>query len=253
MAAAVTGVVFDIRELTVHDGPGIRTTVFLKGCHLRCAWCHNPEGLSPDPGLMRSASGDRRVGQIYGSAELAAILNRQVPILREIGGVTFSGGEPLMQAGFVAETIDRLDNLHVTLGTSGFAPEEDFQRVVQRCHLVLFDLKLMDSAAHRRWTGLDNDCILSNLNWLDRSTTPFVIRVPLIPGITDVDENMNAIAACVKTLSRRPRVELMPYNRAAGGKYAACGLEWHPGFEENRPLSDPIELFLKNGIAASLI
>jgi len=159
----------------------------------------------------------------------------------------------LVQAAFVAETIDRLVDLHVTLGTAGFAPEEDFQRVVRRCHFVLFDLKLMDSAAHRRWTGQDNDCILRNLNWLDRSTTPFVIRVPLIPGVTDTHENVNAIAAHVKALSRRRRVELMPYNRAAGGKYAACGLDWHPGFEENRPLSDPIESFLKHGIEASLI
>ena len=249
----MTGVVFDIRELTVHDGPGIRTTVFLKGCQLRCAWCHNPEGLSPEPGLMRSASGDRRVGQSYSSVELAGILNRQAPILREVGGVTFSGGEPLMQADFVGETIDQLDGLHVTLGTAGFAPEEDFQRVARRCDLVLFDLKLMDLAAHQRWTGQDNECILKNLGWLDKSATPFIVRVPLIPGVTDTDENMNAIAARLKTLSRRPRVELMPYNGAAGGKYAACGLEWHPGFDENRPINNHLEAFLKDGIEASLI
>ena len=253
MAAAVTGVVFDIRELTVHDGPGIRTTVFLKGCRLRCAWCHNPEGLSPEPGWMRSASGDRLVGQSYSSTELAAILNRQAPILREVGGVTFSGGEPLMQADFVAETIDQLDGLHVTLGTSGFASEEDFRRVVRRCDLVLFDLKLMNPEAHLRWTGQANDCILKNLSLLNESTTPFVIRVPLIPGITDTDENMNAVVVHVKMLSRCPRVELMPYNPAAGGKYAACGLEWRPGFDETRPVDDHLETFSKNGIQAWLI
>jgi pyruvate formate lyase activating enzyme len=253
MAAAVTGVVFDIRELTIHDGPGIRTTVFLKGCHLRCAWCHNPEGLSPEPGLMRSALGDRLAGQSYSSAELAGILNRQAPILREIGGVTFSGGEPLMQADFVAQTIDQLDGLHVALGTAGFAPEADFQRVARRCHLVLFDLKLMDPVAHRYWTGHDNDLILANLSWLEKSAMPFVIRVPLVPGVTDTDENMNAIAARVKSLSCRPRVELLPYNCAAGGKYAACGLEWRPGFEENRPVNHHLETFVRSGIEASLI
>ena len=184
---------------------------------------------------------------------LAAVLNRQAPILREVGGVTFSGGEPLMQAGFVTETIGQLDGLHVTLGTSGFASEEDFWRVVRRCDLVLFDLKLIDSVAHQRWTGQNNDCILKNLNLLDESTTPFVIRVPLIPGVTDTDKNMKAMVAHLKTLSRLPRVELMPYNRAAGGKYAACGFEWHPGFDEVRPVNDRLEVFLKNGIDASLI
>src|SRR5512138_3457869 len=100
MAEAMTGVVFDIRELTVHDGPGIRTTVFLKGCPLRCAWCHNPEGLSPAPQILRSAAGERLAGRSYTSAELARLLNRQAPLLRDHGGVTFSGGEPLMQAAF---------------------------------------------------------------------------------------------------------------------------------------------------------
>src|SRR5512136_2664887 len=113
MAAAMTGVVFDIRELTVHDGPGLRTTVFMKGCPLRCAWCHNPEGLSPAPQVMRSATGERLAGRSHTSAELASLLNRQAPLLRDNGGVTFSGGEPLMQAAFVADTIARLEDLHV--------------------------------------------------------------------------------------------------------------------------------------------
>ena len=96
----MTGVVFDIRELTVHDGPGIRTTVFLKGCLLRCARRHNPEGLSSAPQLLRGALGDRLVGRSYTSKELAQALNGLTPLLRDIGGVTFSGGEPLMQAAF---------------------------------------------------------------------------------------------------------------------------------------------------------
>src|SRR5512136_1023838 len=101
MAAAMTGVVFDIQELTVHDGPGLRTTVFLKGCPLRCAWCHNPEGLSPAPETLRSRAGERLAGRSYSSVELATLLNRQAPLLGDHGGVTFSGGEPLMQAAFV--------------------------------------------------------------------------------------------------------------------------------------------------------
>lgn len=253
MAAAITGVVFDIRELTVHDGPGVRTTVFLKGCPLRCAWCHNPEGLSPAPQVLRSTTGQRLVGKEYTSVELAAILNRQAPLLRDIGGVTFSGGEPLLQAAFVADTIGRLEDLHVTLGTSGYASEDDFRLVAAKCHLVLFDLKLIDTAAHRRWTGQDNAPILSNLAVLDALKTPFVVRVVLVPGVTDTDENLRAIAECLSALSVRPRVELLPYNRAAGGKYAACGLEWHPPYNEDAPVNANLEPFQNQNVEASLI
>jgi pyruvate formate lyase activating enzyme len=251
MAAAVKGVVFDIRELTVHDGSGIRTTVFLKGCALRCAWCHNPEGLWAEPEMLRSASGERWVGQVYSSTELAAVLNRQAPLLRQVGGVTFSGGEPLVQAAFVAETIDQLEGVHVTLGTSGFAPEGDFRLVLRRCNLVLFDLKLMDATAHARWTGQDNQPILHNLDILDASGVPYTIRVPLVPGVTDTDENLRAMASRVKQLAGGPKVELLPYNPAAGAKYAACGLEWRPDFDERKPVNPGLSHFLDQGIEAT--
>jgi pyruvate formate lyase activating enzyme len=249
----MTGIVFDIRELTVHDGPGIRTTVFLKGCPLRCAWCHNPEGLSPAPQVLRSAAGQRRVGKVYTSAELAGMLNRQGPLLRDNGGITFSGGEPLMQATFVADTIDRLEGLHVTLGTSGYAAEEDFRKVARRCDLVLFDLKLADPDAHRRWTGVDNGPILRNLGSLAGLGTPFIIRVPLVPGVTDTEENLGAIARRVSTLPGPPRVELLPYNRAAGGKYAACGLEWRPSFDETSAVQARLGPFAELNVEASLV
>ena len=249
----MTGIVFDIRELTLHDGPGIRTTVFLKGCPMRCAWCHNPEGLSPTPQIMRGATGKRLVGRSYTSIELSTILNRLAPLLRDGGGVTFSGGEPLMQAAFAADAIDRLDNLHVALGTSGCAPEQDFRLVVRKCDLVLFDLKLMNTDAHRRWTGVDNESILSNLTVLAALGTPFIIRVPLVPGVTDTDENLSAIAAYVSQLPGNPRVEFLPYNRAAGGKYAACGLEWRPTYDETVPINANLKPFQELKLEASLI
>jgi pyruvate formate lyase activating enzyme len=248
----MTGVVFDIRELTVHDGPGIRTSVFLKGCPLRCQWCHNPEGMSPEPQLLRSAAGERLAGRVYTSEELAVILNRQAPLLRESGGVTFSGGEPLMQAQFVAEVIDRLDGLHIALDTSGFAPEKDFALVAGGCDFVLFDLKLMDADAHRRWTGVDNGPILRNLFVLDETKIPYVVRVPLVPSVTDTEENLRAIASAVSRLSAHPRVELVPYNRSAGGKYAACGLEWRPAFDESAPYNDNLMPFQELDVEASL-
>jgi len=229
----LAGTVFDIREFSVHDGPGIRTTVFLKGCGLRCSWCHNPEGLLSQPQIMKGAAGERRVGQQFTSAELAGRLNSQAKLLRLArGGVTFSGGEPLMQAPFLAETIDQLRDLHVTLDTCGNAAKHDFQAVASRCDFVLFDLKLADTEAHRQWTGVDNAAILCNLTLLCTLGTPFIIRVPMVPGVTDTDENLSGIAGIVSGLPRRVPVELLPYNRGARGKYAACRMEWKPGFDD---------------------
>lgn len=193
------------------------------------------------PQVFRSAMGERTVGQRYEAAELAAILLGQAEILRSTGGgVTFSGGEPLMQADFVAEVIDRLDGLHVVLDTSGHAEVAEFRKVVSRSDLVYFDVKLIDPAAHRHWTGQDNGPILRNLALLEELGRPFVARIPLVPGVTDTMDNLEAIAS---TLARMPtllEVQLLPYNRAAGGKYAACGMTFAPGFEEDRvPNADP--------------
>jgi pyruvate formate lyase activating enzyme len=239
-----SGMIFDIREFTVHDGPGIRTTVFLKGCPLRCSWCHNPEGMSCHPEIIESPSGKRVVGRFYTAEQLSSILNRQVSILNANGGgVTFSGGEPLLQAAFLAAVIDNLSDVHVLLDTSGYAPERDFRRVVQHCNLVYFDLKLIDRAEHVRHTGVDNTQILNNLDVLATMNVPFVIRVPLIPGVTDTDQNLWAIAKRVHRLAGLIRVDLLPYNRAAGGKYAALRKQFRPTYDENRPVQAKLGLF----------
>ncbi len=249
MACMETGVVFDIKEFAVHDGPGIRTTVFLKGCPLRCAWCQNPEGLSPKPQVMRGLAGERTAGTEYSSAALAELLNRQAAILRRNeGGVTFSGGEPLMQAGFIAEVMAALEGLHTLLDTSGYAPQDDFRLVAAKADLVYFDLKLADPEEHRRWTGAENAPILRNLRLLAELPTPFVIRVPLVPGVTDTDANLAAIAETVAGLNGLQRVDLLPYNRAAGGKYRACGMEFHPRYDEERDVSGNTTVFNRLGI-----
>jgi pyruvate formate lyase activating enzyme len=189
---------------------------------------------------------------VYSSGELANLLNRQAPLLRE-GGVSFSGGEPLLQAAFLADVIDQLDHVHVVVGTSGFAPEADFRRVVSRCDLVLFDLKLMDPEAHRRWTGVPNEKIHHNLTVLAGMRKPFIIRVPLVPGVTDTDENLGAVARLVRALPRPPKVELLPYNRAAGGKYAACALTWRPGFDESVEWKANLAPFHELGLEVSIL
>jgi pyruvate formate lyase activating enzyme len=244
-----SGIVFDIREFTIHDGPGIRTTVFLKGCPLACTWCHNPEGLDPAPQVMRSPMDERIAGRCYEAAELAEILSRQASILASSeGGVTFSGGEPLAQATFVAEVIDLLPGVHVVLDTSGFGGKDAFVALARRADLVFFDLKIMDPVAHRRWTGQDNAPILRNLARLAELRRPFVARVPLVPGVTDTSENLTAIAAAVASQPTLLRVDLLPYNRAAGGKYAACGMTFLPGFDEDQAPTVDLDPFERAGI-----
>ena len=249
-----TGTVCDIREFSLHDGPGIRTTVFLKGCPLRCSWCHNPEAQAGKPQVISAGGLRRTVGTRYEAAELAALLNRQADILKANGGgVTFSGGEPLSQAQFLAEVIDQLGDLHILLDTCGYAEEAEFRLVAERCDMVYYDVKLIDSEAHRFYTGADNALILSNLRCLGEMNVPFVIRVPLVPGVTDTDANMSAIAGVLGALPSPVSVELLPYNRAAGGKYAALGMAFQPGFDETAEVNTNLELFTEAGIEARVV
>lgn len=245
-----TGIVFDIKEFTVHDGPGVRTTVFLKGCPLACMWCHNPESQSMRPQIIRSPSGERLAGQEYEAYELAALLNQQAALLRaNEGGITFSGGEPLFQADFVAEVIDLLEKpTHVLLDTCGHASRADFQLVLARSNLVYYDLKLIDRQAHLHYTGMDNDLILGNLEVLRRSGQPFVIRVPMVPGVTDTDENLAGIARAVQNMPGLVEVDLLPYNRAAGAKYRYAGMEFKPDYDETQPLNFNKRIFEQFGL-----
>jgi pyruvate formate lyase activating enzyme len=244
-----SGIVFDIKEFTVHDGPGVRTTVFLKGCPLACMWCHNPESQSILPQVIRSPTGERLAGWEYEAAELAALLNQQAALLRaNEGGITFSGGEPLLQAEFVAEVIDRLDDLHVVLDTCGHAPQADFLLVLARSDLVFYDLKLVDRQAHLHYTDVDNDLILANLELLGQSGKPFIIRVPLVPGVTDTDENLTGIAKAIENMPGLVEVDLLPYNRAAGSKYRYTGMEFKPDYDEARPLNFNTQIFEQAGL-----
>lgn len=244
-----TGIIFDIKEFAVHDGPGMRTTVFLKGCPLSCIWCHNPEGQSSVPQVMRSAAGVRQVGKEYLPQELATLLNRQATLLKVgEGGITFSGGEPLMQADFITEVIDLLDDFHILLDTSGYGSKRDFRLLLERVNLVYYDLKLIERQAHKRYTGRYNDLILQNLQILSTSGVPFVIRVPLVPGVTDTNENLSAIARTIKDMPDMLRVDLLPYNRAAGAKYRSSGMEFKPEYDETYPVNADVAIFEKAGI-----
>jgi pyruvate formate lyase activating enzyme len=152
----MTGTLFDIKEFAVHDGPGIRTTIFLKGCPLRCAWCHNPEGLSFEPETLHTATGERQCGEVVDVSHLAERLRRSSFLYGEDGGVTFSGGEPLAQPEFVLEMIAALKPIHLAVQTSGHAPAAVFQSIVEAVDLVMLDIKHSDPEIHKRFTGVDN-------------------------------------------------------------------------------------------------
>jgi len=261
------GIVFDIMKYSVHDGPGIRTTVFLKGCPLSCRWCHNPESRRPGRQVMFHAercigcgecagvcangvlltASDENQGQCAGCGRCAAVCHtgaremagREIPaveLIREIerdvifydqsgGGVTFSGGEPLMQADFLKTLLAgcRDREIHTAVDTSGFAPRDKLLDIGGLTDLFLFDLKMMDEKRHRHYTGVSNRVILDNLRELASRHNNIVIRIPVLPGLNDDDDNVNATGRFITTLPGVRSVHILPYHRAGAEKYRRLG------------------------------
>lgn len=223
----MTGRVFEIREFTLQDGPGIRTTVFFKGCPLRCAWCHNPEGQSSEVEFMTRPSGEKvRCGADWTAEALATELLRNADIMSASGGgITFSGGEPLMQAEFLLSLIDAIRSrpeskgIGLAVETSGYCSQSTYAAVVSRLDFVYQDLKHHSAADFRKWTGGDLGIVLENLAWLRTSGIAYHIRVPLIPGVNDAPADRAALEALI---GNSP-VEWLPYNAAAGAKYPLLG------------------------------
>ena len=219
--AARTGRIFDIKRFSAHDGPGIRSTVFLTGCPLRCAWCHNPEAFSSTD--QTAVNG--RVREVTVPA-LIRELERDVPYFDTSGGgVTISGGEPLSQSRFVLDLLRacRQRELHTALDTCGLVEPTLLTEAASLTNLVLYDLKAMDSAVHREWTGANNPQILANLHLLNRLGVEVWIRLPLIPGINDDARNLDAMIAFLAA-TRFRRVSILPYHRIADAKYQRLGL-----------------------------
>ena len=219
----MTGRVFEIREFTLHDGPGVRTTVFFKGCPLRCAWCHNPEGQSFDVETMTRRDGTKvSCGQDWMAEALAKELLKNADIMKQSGGgVTFSGGEPLAQADFLLELIPLLkqEDVKLAIETSGAVDRKTYRAVVSQMDFVYQDLKHHDAAVFRRWCGGELDDILQNVVWLKASGIPHVFRIPCIPGVNDSAEDRKAFLE----LTGNDPVEFLPYNPAASVKYAMLG------------------------------
>ena len=169
------------------------------------------------------------------------------------GGITFSGGEALSQPEFVLETRRLLHELHACIETSGYAPSQIYQRVAAEMNLVIQDIKIMEPVQHRRWTGADNARILENVRWLCQSGIPFRIRVPLIPGVNDTLENMQAIAELIAGADDLEKVELLRYNRAAGAKYAGVGLTYAPDFCVDQQVKEYTGPFEEAGIKCDIL
>ena len=247
----MSGIIFDIQRFSVHDGPGIRTTVFMKGCPLKCKWCHNPEGLSAEIQLQHfddKCIGCGRCGErddlsdaLKCPAEALKLCGKTVEkdeLIEEIlkdkifyssnGGVTFSGGECLIQADFVAEVLERAKELglHTAIDTSGCAPWSAFEKTLPYCDLYLYDIKCISSMLHKEYAGVENRLIIENIKRLSLSEKEIWVRVPVIPDFNNNSEEMTAIADLVSTLPTVSQVTLMPYHTLGASKYKTLGLNY---------------------------
>jgi pyruvate formate lyase activating enzyme len=272
-ADSTRGTLFNIQRFSLHDGPGIRTTVFLKGCPLRCAWCHNPESQAAVPELIfregrciacgacvencpdaASAITGGRVtldrsrcracgvcaGVCY--AEAREIVGRDwtvgevmAEIVRDLaffdqsgGGVTFSGGEPLYQPAFLGALLEacRAQEIHTAVDTSGLAPWETLEAIRPNVDLFLYDLKLMDDAKHRLYTGASNRQILSNLQALAERGAPVHVRVPIIPGVNDDPENIRLTGEFLASLPNLRGLTVLAYHQIGIEKYNSLGMSY---------------------------
>ncbi|MCB0589270.1 MAG: glycyl-radical enzyme activating protein [Phaeodactylibacter sp.] len=232
------GLIFDIKRYAIHDGPGIRTTVFFKGCPLSCWWCHNPESRSPKPEkaikTVRIGNTEFRreetVGRYYSVQEvMAAILRDQVFMEQSGGGATFSGGEPMMQAPFLLALLKacKTEGIHTAVDTSGIAARAAFRRILPFTDLFLFDLKHLDDQKHREYTAASNRLILENLRLIAESGVDIWLRVPVIPGYNDDERNLERLRLFIKDNQRSNvrRLSLLPYHPVET-KYGRCNQEF---------------------------
>lgn len=250
-----------VQRFSLNDGPGIRSTAFLKGCSLRCAWCHNPESWVRDPqelyyekkcvhcgacargGAEACLYGARvTVGRLCSVTELVSLLLRDQRFFVHGGGVTFSGGEALLQAGFTAACLQEMKQrgIHTCVDTALHVPPESVQAVIPYTDLFLADLKSINPDVHRQITGADNRIILENLQMISRMGTPMWIRMPLAAGVNDSPDDLRKAADFLTGLDGVVRVDLLPVLDHADEKYRALGLE-PPRFSQGVDLAGLIQ------------
>ena len=271
---AATGIIFNTQRFSVHDGPGIRTTIFFKGCPLRCLWCDNPEGQKATPEMVfwkescihcetcvricpynaiktfgRSSKmivKDRCIvcGRCLDTCYSKALeqIGRYVvvdEVLEEVerdriffeasgGGVTASGGEPTAQPEFVAELFRRCKegHIHTAVETCGYAEWSILEKVLKYTDLALYDIKDMDPVRHKEFVGVHNDLILGNAKKISSKLIPMVVRIPIIPGYNDCEDNIESLGHFISELHGVREVDLLPYHRLGEAKYNRLGLKY---------------------------
>jgi pyruvate formate lyase activating enzyme len=294
-ATITKGIVFDIKKYATDDGPGIRTTVFLKGCPLRCPWCHNPEGQVSAPQLMyrkkkcvrcgecandcptgaivfarKRISIDRKLCNLCGKcskkcptdavgiigkemtvSEVMKEIEKDMPFYEESkGGVTISGGEPLMQLDFLGELLAgcRKRNIHTAVDSCGYASKEAFDKIVNKVDVFLYDVKMMDDKRHKRYTGVSNKLILENFERLAGNGSGILVRFPVIPSINDDEENVTKTGEFLRRHGIE-NIHVLPYHRAGIDKYKSLGRAYKlkkiqsPSNEELRLIKERLETF----------
>ena len=227
--SSVKGRIFDIQRFSVHDGPGIRTIVFLKGCRLRCRWCCNPESQSYEIEKMEMNGKVKTVGRDVTAGEIISEVERDtIYYKRSGGGLTLSGGESLAQPDF-AEALLALAHEHsinTAMESTGFADYSDIARILPHLDLYLMDIKHMNSEKHKAFTGQYNDKILENAQRIARSPVKLIIRTPVIPTFNDTEEEIRAIAKFAASLPGVEEMHLLPYHRIGTDKYKGLGREY---------------------------
>lgn len=263
----ISGTIFNIQKFSINDGPGIRTTVFFKGCPLNCLWCQNPESKNPDTetDMNQHQKGYRNIFcDRYSIGSVVTVSDVMDEVIKDYifyeesgGGVTFSGGEPMLQPDFLLELLIKCSHkgIHTSVDTSGFAPKNDFKRIRNYADLFLFDLKIMDDETHIKYTGVSNKLIHENLVDLSRNNNNIIIRIPLIPGITDTELNLKEIIEFLVDLKTIRKVSLLPYNEFSESKYKRFNIDYTLGkleVQSDEKLSYFSNMFKSNGFEVKI-
>lgn len=226
------GLIFSVKRYSIHDGPGIRVTFFMKGCPMSCLWCHNPEGISPVPEKARQVFrvGEREfrktetAGRYYSVEDVLAILEKERVFMdKSKGGVTFSGGEPLVQFDFLLEALKacKANGFHTAIDTSGYFSPVKLKRIIPYTDLFLFDLKHLDPEKHKEFTGVSNYTILNNFRFIIGSSCDVMVRIPIIPGFNDSHEHLGRLRRFIlsKKTDNIKMINLLPYHKIGVSKY----------------------------------
>lgn len=224
-----TGRIFDIQRYSIHDGPGIRSIVFLKGCYLRCKWCCNPESQEYKVQEMNAPTGKKIVGRDVTVREvIEEVCGDEMYFRRSGGGMTLSGGECLAQPEFTEALLRAAHEygINTAIETTGFAKKEVLERIIPHVDYVLMDIKHMNSEKHRRFTGQPNEQILANARWIAANAESLTIRVPTVPTVNDTPEEIRAIARFAGGLPGVKELHLLPYHRLGQDKYTWLGREY---------------------------